>query len=310
MAERRPGATARSSDGSSARSARKDFAAATPGPASATTTPTSPSSTATSTPSQARAGSTQGATSHYVVVPADDDVLRAWLGVSFAIQQVHAERPLDDVPESPPPDGLTIRQGGLDDLDAAARLAPIITELQIEAPVWSGLERPSDEQFRENWREALADPEATWFLAERDGEPLGGLLLWADPGEPISLDVAATLPEARGLGVGESAHRARASAGRASKATTGSRRTGGSRTCSPRASGRTRGFRPTAYRMVRYLHPRSAVILREPANALDPRVHDLWPVEGLLATLGLAAVIAIAPRSSPRSPAPRRRRGS
>jgi GNAT superfamily N-acetyltransferase len=145
----------------------------------------------------------EGATSHYVVVPAVDDVLWSWLGVAFAIEQVHAERPLDDVGVPRTPDGFTIRQGGPDDLDAAARLAPIITEHQIEAPVWSGLTRKSDDEFRESMREALADPSATWFLAERgDCTALGGLLLWADPGEPISLDVAMTLPESRGLGVG------------------------------------------------------------------------------------------------------------
>jgi GNAT superfamily N-acetyltransferase len=196
------------------------------------------------------------ATSHYVVVPAEERVLDAWLGVAFAIQQVHAERLLDDVTEPPPPDGFTIRRGGPDDLDAAARLAPIITELQIAAPVWSGLERPSDERFRENWREALAEPAATWFLAERDSEPLGGLLLWADPGEPISLDVAATLPEARGLGVGRTltAH-----------ALWWAREHGYDRV---KADWRianllasrfwpNRGFRPTAYRLVRYLHPQA-----------------------------------------------------
>jgi len=36
------------------------------------------------------------------------------------------------------------------------------------------------------------------------------------------------------------------------------------------------------------------VILREPANALDPRVRTVWTVEGLLATLVLAALIAAA----------------
>lgn len=197
-----------------------------------------------------------GATSHYVVVTAGEPVLRAWLGVAFAIQQVHAERLLDDVAEPPPPAGVTIRQGGPDDLDAAARLAPIITELQIEAPVWSGLERPSDDRFRENWREALADPDATWFVAERDGEPLGGLLLWADPGEPISIDVAATLPEARGLGIGKALTEhalwwARGNGHERAKADW--------RVANLLASRfwPNRGFRPTAYRMVRYLHPQA-----------------------------------------------------
>jgi GNAT superfamily N-acetyltransferase len=196
----------------------------------------------------------QGATSHYVVVPAAEPVLWAWLGLAFAIEQVHAERPLTDVSQPSPPEGFTIRQGGPDDLDAAARLAPIITEHQIEPPVWSGLARPSDAQFRENMREALADPEATWFLAERDGEPLGLLLLWADPGEPISLDVAATLPEARGLGVGTAltAHAlwwARQEGHERMKADWRIANLLASRFW-PR-----RGFEPTAYRMVRYVRP-------------------------------------------------------
>jgi GNAT superfamily N-acetyltransferase len=196
----------------------------------------------------------QGASSHYAVVPAEDDVLRAWLGVAFAIEQVHAERELADVAEPVKPDGFSIRLGGLDDLDAAARLAPIITEHQIEAPVWSGLKRPNDERFRENWREALADPAATWFLAERDdGEPLGGLLLWADEGEPISLDVASTFPEARGLGVGVAL---------TEHAFWWARERGHERM---KADWRIanllasrfwpkRGFTPTAYRLVRYVH--------------------------------------------------------
>ena len=197
----------------------------------------------------------QGATSHYVVVPAVDDVFTAWVSAAFAVEQVHAERSLDDVSEPRPPDGFTIRQGGLDDLDAAARLAPIITEHQVEAPVWSGLERPTDERFRENMREALADPAATWFLAERgDGEPLGGLLLWADPGEPISLDVAMTFPEARGLGVGvaltdHALWWAREQGHERIKADWRIANLLASRFW-PR-----RGFEPTAYRMVRYVHP-------------------------------------------------------
>lgn len=195
----------------------------------------------------------QGATSHYVVVPAVDEVLWAWGGVAFAMEQVHAERLLDDVTEPRPPEGFRIRQGGLDDLDAAARLAPIITEHQIEAPVWSGLERRTDERFRENMREALADLAATWFLAERDnGEPLGGLLLWADPGEPISLDVAATFPEARGLGVGVAL---------TGHALWWAREQGHDRMKTDWRIANLlasrfwpkRGFTPTAYRMVRYL---------------------------------------------------------
>lgn len=195
-----------------------------------------------------------GATSHYAVVPAGEAVREAWLGVSFAVEQVHGERPLDGVTEPPPPEGFTIRRAGPDDLDAGARLAPIITEHQVDSPVWSGLTRPSDEQFRESWREALADPAATWFLAERDGDPLGGLLLWEDEGEPISLDVAMTFPEARGLGVGVALTEhafwwARDHGHERMKADWRIANLLASRFW-PR-----RGFRPTAYRMVRHVRP-------------------------------------------------------
>jgi GNAT superfamily N-acetyltransferase len=196
-----------------------------------------------------------GAANHYVVVPSEDDVVWAWLRCAFAIEQVHGERSLQDVAEPPAPEGFTIREAGLEDLDTGARLAPVITDHQIEAPVWSGLERPSDEEFREHWREALEDGAATWFLAERDdGTPLGGLLLWDDEGEPISLDVAMTFPEARGLGVGVAL---------TEHALWWARQQGHERM---KADWRVanllasrfwpkRGFVPTAYRMVRYLHP-------------------------------------------------------
>jgi GNAT superfamily N-acetyltransferase len=196
-----------------------------------------------------------GAANHYVVVPTADDVVWAWLRCAFAIEQVHAEQSLDEVEEPPAPEQFAIRQAGLDDLDAGARLAPIITEHQIEAPVWSGLERPSDEQFRESWREALVDPAASWFLAEsEDGTPLGGLLLWQDEGEPISLDVAMTFPEARGLGVGRAL---------TEHALWWARQQGQERMKTDWRIANLlasrfwpkRGFRPTAYRMVRYVRP-------------------------------------------------------
>lgn len=196
-----------------------------------------------------------GARSHYVVVPADDAVVWAWLGCAFAIEQVHAERSLADVEPPREPAGFRIRHGGSDDLDTAAALAPIITEHQIEAPVWSGLARPSDETFRESWQETLAEPGATLFLAERDdGSPLGYLLLWADDDEPIELHVASTFPDARGLGAGRAL---------TEHAFWWARQHGHERI---KADWRIanllasrfwpkRGFVPTAYRMVRYLHP-------------------------------------------------------
>jgi GNAT superfamily N-acetyltransferase len=196
----------------------------------------------------------QGATIHCAVIPADEDVLRAWLEIAFAIEQVFGVRDLRDVERPPDPEGFTIRQGGVDDLDAAVRLAPLITENNIEAPVWSGVTPPTAEVYRESWREALADPAGTWFVAERDGEPLGGLLLWVDEGKPISLHVAMTRPDARGGGVGlaltEHAFWWARERGHEEM-------TADWRMANLLASRfwPKRGFRPSEYRLVRYLHP-------------------------------------------------------
>lgn len=196
----------------------------------------------------------QGATAHYAVIPAGEEVLRAWLGIAFAIEQVLAVRDLREVGHPREPEGFTIRQGGVDDLDAAVRLAPLINEYNVGPPVWTGVTPPTEEVYRESWREALADPAGTWFLAERGGEPLGGLLLWLDEGEPISLSVAMTLPEARGGGVGlaltEHAFWWARERGHEEM-------TADWRIANLLASRfwPNRGFRPSEYRLVRYIHP-------------------------------------------------------
>ena len=92
----------------------------------------------------------QGATIHCAVIPADDDMLRAWLGIAFAIEQVYAARDLRDVGRPRDPEGFTIREGGVNDLDAAVRLAPLITENNVGPPVWSGVTPPTAEVYRES----------------------------------------------------------------------------------------------------------------------------------------------------------------
>jgi GNAT superfamily N-acetyltransferase len=194
-----------------------------------------------------------GRLAHYVVVPAEEAVLQAWYGVCFAQQQVHAARPLE--PSSPrEPEGFSVRLGGQEDLDAAVSLGDLITAHQRAAPVWSGIAVPSGEELRLGWAEFLALPGTTLFMAERDGEPLGYVALRREDDETVELPIAGTRPDARGLGVGVAlTERALAWAYEQ-----------GFRTCTidwraanlpasrfwPR-----RGFRPTAYRLVRVVSP-------------------------------------------------------
>jgi GNAT superfamily N-acetyltransferase len=190
---------------------------------------------------------------HYVVVAADDAVLDAWYRLSFAQQQVHAALDLGPVKMSEPR-GFTVRLGGPDDLEAAMSLAFAIFDHQAEAPTWTGVPKPPEDEVRESYAEFLADPGVTYFLAERDGDPVGHLALERESESSVYHAIAATVPETRGLGVGKSltetalhwAHEQ----GYATCVTDW-------RTANLLSSRfwPARGFRPTAYRLYRSISP-------------------------------------------------------
>ncbi len=151
--------------------------------------------------SPARPGSTPVYLDHYVVVPAAEDVLAAWYSLSFAQQQVHARLALELAP-LPEPDGFTLRIGGPEDLDLAMELAFVIFDHQASAPTWAGAPAPPEEDARASYAEYLAEDGVAYFVAEREGEPLGHLILERVDDAETELTIAATVPAARGLGVG------------------------------------------------------------------------------------------------------------
>jgi GNAT superfamily N-acetyltransferase len=138
---------------------------------------------------------------HYVVVPAEREVLDAWYSLSFAQQQVHGELALGPGAR-PEPEGFTVRRGGPADLDAAMALAYTIFDHQARGPTWAGAPAPPEDEARASYAEYLATPGVAYFLAERDGEPLGHLALERESDSRVYLDIAATVSDARGLGVG------------------------------------------------------------------------------------------------------------
>jgi GNAT superfamily N-acetyltransferase len=143
-----------------------------------------------------------GCLEHYVVVPADQDVLAAWYSLSFAQQQVHGALTLGPVTPTEPA-GFSVRRAGAEEIDAAMTLAFTIFDHQAEAPTWAGAPAPPEEEAYASYLEYLGDPEVAYFLAERDGEPLGHLALERESESTVYLSIAATAPEARGLGVGK-----------------------------------------------------------------------------------------------------------
>ena len=138
---------------------------------------------------------------HYVVVPAERAVLDAWYSLSFAQQQVHAKIDLGPV-EAPDPAGFAVRLGGAGDLEIAMHLAYVIFDHQARGPTWAGAPAPGHDEARASYAEYLADPNVAYFVAEREGEPLGHLAIERETDDAVYVDIAATLPEARGLGVG------------------------------------------------------------------------------------------------------------
>ncbi|HSK15954.1 MAG TPA: GNAT family N-acetyltransferase [Gaiellaceae bacterium] len=149
----------------------------------------------------------EGAKLHIVLTPALPELVDPWLRLGFGHMQAYALRESGGEPQ-PLPAGVTIRLGTPADLDAAAELLPAIWEHQRGSPTFTGFEIPAAAEYRADWEETLAEHRATWFLAELDRELAGHLLLYPEepsmavPAGSVYLAVAATLPEARGRGVG------------------------------------------------------------------------------------------------------------
>lgn len=139
-----------------------------------------------------------GRVAHYVEVRADDAAeLDRWYGLSFGRQQVYAEQPVRPARDESP--RAAVRPGTLED---ALALGDVIGAHQEGPPVWA---RPSPwvgEALRQVWAEELAEPGRTYLVAELDGRLAGYALLVRKSDEEALLEVQATVPAARGRGVG------------------------------------------------------------------------------------------------------------
>jgi ribosomal protein S18 acetylase RimI-like enzyme len=149
----------------------------------------------------------EGAELHVALVPAVADLTEPWFRVAFAHMQAHGIRESGADP-GPRPAGLTVRAGTLDDARTTPELLTKIWEHHTRSPTFTGLTVPPVAEFLADAQEVLAGSGVAYFVAERDGQVLGHLLLrpeepdLARPPGSIYLAIAATLPDARGSGAG------------------------------------------------------------------------------------------------------------
>ena len=83
------------------------------------------------------------------------------------------------------------------------RIDRLIHDAQAASPSFSAVPLDDDTR-RQDWVETLAEDDVSYFVAERDGAPVGHLTLCPDPHDDEALHIASTavVPEARGCGIG------------------------------------------------------------------------------------------------------------
>lgn len=154
----------------------------------------------------------QGFFQHIIQLHAfERSAIDAWLGAGFAYEQIHGIRSLSEMPELPEAAvGLEIRRAGPGDGALLAELSGIIRRYQAGAPVWGAALPEHEQEIRQGYAELADDPANFVWLAFWDEQavgfqaylPLDEAEQWIYPPNCLCLEVAGTLPQARGLGVG------------------------------------------------------------------------------------------------------------
>jgi ribosomal protein S18 acetylase RimI-like enzyme len=149
-----------------------------------------------------------GHTRHGVYIPTTEpELIDRWFHLSFGASGVLATRETE--PQAPfGAEGVTVRPGTPDDLDASARLDRAMTESMLPSPSFSTLEPESHDELLKEWADTWDDEQFVHFVAELEGRVAGSLLLYKRPADlrvpEASIDLAhvSTDPAARGAGIG------------------------------------------------------------------------------------------------------------
>ena len=153
----------------------------------------------------------EGRTRHYALVPQLDEHVAAWFRLSFGAQQAHGITPVD-LRTWPP----GTRHAEPSDLQALIELAPLVSDHQALAPVFSGInqdDRETEDELRTLIAAEIANDELGELVFENGGHVVasfelapaemakmhGGL---AQPDNAACITGAASLPHVRGSGAG------------------------------------------------------------------------------------------------------------
>jgi ribosomal protein S18 acetylase RimI-like enzyme len=154
-----------------------------------------------------------GSRRHYTLLPADPPLVDAWFRVGFGQQQAHGYAEVPDRIDVRVPDGCEIRTPTDADVDELLEVDLALPRHQQGSPVFSERPLPTEDELRAEWARTLAGTEETVLIGFRDGRPVAcwgfvpaersrhyhGPML---PERTCYLSFAATVPEARGAGLG------------------------------------------------------------------------------------------------------------
>jgi ribosomal protein S18 acetylase RimI-like enzyme len=157
----------------------------------------------------------QGRVHHFAQVPVSEPALvDGWFRLSFGQQQADGVCDVPAAREVRLPDGLEIRPPTVDDdIEALLAVELALPRHHRSPPVFTVRPLPSEDQLREEWAKTFAGSEETVLVGFRDGRPVA---CWAlvgasdapefrglhAPEQACYLKFAATIPEARGSGIG------------------------------------------------------------------------------------------------------------
>jgi len=153
----------------------------------------------------------EGRTRHYALVPQLDEHVAAWFRLSFGAQQAHGIKAVDQRPWPP-----GTRHAERSDLEALIELAPVVSDHQALAPVFSGInqdDRQTDDELRTLIAAEIANDELGDLVFENGGRVVASFELapvqmarmhrgLAQPDNAACITGAASLPDVRGSGAG------------------------------------------------------------------------------------------------------------